>query len=40
MHALGVILQESGLREVYEGSGAAEDWENELEDLRDRLRAG
>ena len=39
MHALGVILHESGLREVVEDSGIADDWETEVEELRDRLRA-
>ena len=40
MHALGVILNQSGLREVLEDNGIADDWENEVEELRDRLRAG
>ena len=40
MHALGVILGESGLRDVLEDNGIAEDWESEVEELRDRLRAG
>jgi len=40
MHALGVILSESGLRDVLEVSGIADDWESEVEELRDRLRAG
>lgn len=39
VQALGVVLQTSGLRELLEEHGEIEDWEAELEDLRDRLRA-
>ncbi|MCB9594169.1 MAG: DUF4259 domain-containing protein [Sandaracinaceae bacterium] len=40
MHALGVVLHRSGLRAQLEDSGDVDDWESELEELRDRLRAG
>jgi len=38
LQALGVILQESALRDAFEDPCTAEDWETEIEDLRDRLR--
>jgi hypothetical protein len=38
VQALGVILQGSGLRDLFEEHGKAEEWEVDLEDLRDRLR--
>jgi len=37
LQAVGVILLESGLRDVLDRE-TAEDWESEVEDLRDRLR--
>ncbi len=39
MHALAVALGTPGLRELLEDRGEVEDWESELEELRDRLRA-
>ncbi|MCA9604327.1 MAG: DUF4259 domain-containing protein [Myxococcales bacterium] len=39
MQALGVVLSASGLRDLIEDRGDADDWESELEELRDRLRA-
>ncbi|MEC7518402.1 MAG: DUF4259 domain-containing protein [Myxococcota bacterium] len=38
LQALGVVLGESELREVYEAAGELEGWEAEVEGLRDRLR--
>ena len=39
VQALGVILQASALRDLFEEHGYAEDWELEVEGLIDRLRA-
>lgn len=39
VQALGVILQGSALRRVFEEQGHAEEWELEVEGLMDRLRA-
>ena len=38
VQALGVILQESGLRALFDSSGQVDEWEVEVESLRDRLR--
>lgn len=38
LQALGVVLGESALREVYEEAGDLDGWEAEVEGLRDRLR--
>jgi len=40
IHAIAVILQHSGLREWAETQGVLDDWEHEVEELRDRLRMG
>lgn len=39
VQALGVVLHSSGLRDVFEAQGRAEEWELEVEGLMDRLRA-
>lgn len=39
VQALGVVLHSSGLREHFDDTGEIDDWEIEVEDLRDRLRA-
>lgn len=38
LQALGVVLGESALREIYEETGDLDGWEAEVEGLRDRLR--
>ena len=37
VQALGVLLQDSGLRRFFEERGEADDWEAVVEELRDRL---
>jgi hypothetical protein len=37
VQALGVALSAPGLRRIFEESGQLEDWESEMEDLRERL---
>ena len=39
VQALGVVLQGSWIRSFFDEHGEAEDWETEVEDLRDRLRS-
>lgn len=38
LQALGTILQDSKLRDLFEENGGVEEWETGVEDLRDRLR--
>lgn len=38
LHAVGLIITDSNLREEFDDSRESEVWESELEELRDRLR--
>ena len=38
VQAVGVLLQDSWIRRFFEERGEADEWEAEIEDLRDRLR--
>lgn len=39
LQAVGVILEDCGLRAEFEDSRTADEWETSVEDLRDRLRS-